>query len=287
MKRVYISTILSSLFFVFPAQSQTQSYSLGFVAPAVNGAPSLTNPQLGEIVYDFNNNGFYGFSQIGSWVKLSPDTYIPPAVQQYTSGDGTYITPAGAKYLKLKMIGGGGGGSGSSFVGSPGAAATNGTASNFGTIIAPGGGAGSTGSGGIGGAAPTTTGSTPIIAMVGNRGDGGTGITPAGMYSAGGSGGAGLGGGAGGGGRSTHGFNAATNSGAGGGGGGNSGQADFNTGSGGGSGAYVEVIINSPLETYDYEVGTGGTAGVAGAGSPTYSGGSGGSGYIVVEAYFQ
>ena len=37
----------------------------------------------------------------------------PPTITVYTSGSGTYTTPANTKYLQVEMVGGGGGGTGS------------------------------------------------------------------------------------------------------------------------------------------------------------------------------
>ena len=54
-----------------------------------------------------------------------------PTVTRLLSGSGTYTTPSGCKYIKVKMVGGGGGGGG---IGS-GGTAQNGGAGGSGIII--------------------------------------------------------------------------------------------------------------------------------------------------------
>lgn len=41
-------------------------------------------------------------------------SYTAPTTQVFTSGSGTYTTPANVKYIKVRGIGGGGGGAGGS-----------------------------------------------------------------------------------------------------------------------------------------------------------------------------
>ena len=103
---------------------------------------------------------------------LGISSYTVPTVTVYTSGTGTYTTPAGALYLTVEMLGGGGGGGGSG-TGSPG----NGGAGNnttFGTtfLVANGGGGGGAAAG-AGGAGGTASGGD--INLTG--GAGGAGIT--------------------------------------------------------------------------------------------------------------
>lgn len=57
------------------------------------------------------------------------------------------------------------------------------------------------------------------------------------------------------------------------------------TGSGGGSGGFIDAIITSPLRTYAYSVGYGGTGGSAGTNG--YPGGAGGSSLVEVTEYYQ
>jgi hypothetical protein len=206
---------------------------------------------------------------------------VLPTRQVLTSGTGaTYTTPAGARQLRIRMVGGGGGG---------GAETTNtgggGSATSFGGFQAAGGSGGVHGNadtplGGLGGTGGAGAASLRMAGSPGGSGLNGTGGTnPQPCQS--GSGGAGPFGGNG---RSvTNGFggdSAIANSGAGGSGAasGNGGDA----GGGGGAGEYVEIIINSPDATYSYTIGAGGNGGAAGA----RAGGNGGSGIVIVDEYY-
>ncbi len=196
-----------------------------------------------------------------------------PTRQTFLSGSGTYTTPAGATYIKIRMVGGGAGGS---------AALTNngtlGADTTFGTLTAGRGALGG-GSAGLGGAGGTAT--NGDINITGGSGTGGQ--TPNGgtiSLSGGAGGNSALGGGGAGGAQSNGGGNAPANSGGGGGGGG--GNSTTNSGCGGGAGAYLEKQINAPSATYAYAVGGGGTGGTAG----TNAGGNGGSGIIIVDEYY-
>lgn len=206
---------------------------------------------------------------------------IPPTIQKFTSGSGTYTTPTSPRipvYIRVRMVGAGGGGGGLN------AGASNGGAggdTTFGTaLLTAKGGAGGT-SAGIGGAA--TTGSAVNSPATGTVIEGGAGGMPGGSTanSCGGHGGVSVFGGAGQGGypATTDGTAGATNSGSGGGGAQNAGAS----GAGGGAaGAYVDAIITGPSATYSYAVGAAGTAGAG-----TRPGGAGGSGYIEVTEYYQ
>jgi hypothetical protein len=87
--------------------------------------------------------------------------------------------------------------------------------------------------------------------------------------------------GGGGGGGASAGLSGVANTGGGGGGGG---STSFASGSGGGAGGYTVAQITSPLATYTYTIGAGGTAGAAGTSG--FAGGAGGSGYIEVTEYY-
>jgi hypothetical protein len=207
--------------------------------------------------------------------------YTAPTVQSFTSGSGTYTTPANVKYIKIKMVGGAGGGGGSG----TGAGATgNGGNTTFGTslLTASGGSGATTGGGGAGGGGGGTTINSPAVRIL--KADGATGQY--GSFNAdelGGGGGVSPLGGAGrGGGRAVAGQAATTNSGSGGGGGG--GFTGLAGAGGGGAGGYIESLITSPSATYAYAIGSGGSGGSAGTSG--YAGGLGGSGYIVVEEYY-
>jgi hypothetical protein len=193
-----------------------------------------------------------------------------PQVSVLTSGSGTYTTPANARWLQVRMVGGGAGGA---------AAATNagsaGGDTTFGSLTAGGGGFPQAGwnTGGAGGTA-----SGGDINIVGGGGSSGG---PNGG-SIGGPGGSSAFGGAGKGAQAnSSGNNGATNSGGGGSGGNNTYTTNF-AGGGGGAGGYVEKLITSPSSTYSYAVGAGGNGGAAGG----QAGGNGGSGVIIVTAYF-
>lgn len=221
----------------------------------------------------------------------------PPSVSQATrtshsggfsaNAGGTYTTPAGALYLKLKMVGGGGGG-GNRVGGSSGG--NGGNSSFVGSLIslvAGAGGGGSvggttTGAGGSGGAA-TITGLTGL-AIPGNGGGGGSrnngNSDP--FISGGTGGGGGLfgGGGVGGGpNTSTGGTAGAANTGGGGGGESALNGPASGSGAGGGGAGGIELIIRNPEVSYTFTIGDGGTAGG--------SSNTGGSGQIYIEEYYQ
>jgi hypothetical protein len=213
-----------------------------------------------------------------------------PTVQKFLSGSGTYTTPAGVQYIRVRMVGGGGGGAGSGSV--SGSSPSAGGNSSFGTslLTANGGGVNASigGTGGAGGTASLGTG--PIgLAYTGSSGGGGSGnITvnsaalagPSGGSSPfGGGGTSGVGSGAGAGG------SAIANTGSGGGGGSMSATANVYTGPAGGAGGFVDAMITSPASTYLYAVGAGGAGG--GAGTNGFAGGAGGAGVIIVEEFYQ
>lgn len=233
---------------------------------------------------------------IQSWTAeyaVRPDQQTLPTVQKFTSGSGTYTTPVGVSYIRVRMVGGGGGGSGSGTAswGAPG----DGGNTTFGSsLLTANGGKGasygfSVGQGGTGGTASLGTG--PVgTALSGATGSGGplvqTGTTqvagaPGASSPFGGAGAAGSTGG----GASGAGGAAVTNSGSGGGGAGSPNVSGVVvSGFGGGAGGYIDAIISSPSSTYSYAVGASGTAGTAGTSG--YAGGAGGSGYIEVTEYY-
>ena len=192
-----------------------------------------------------------------------------------TSGSGTYYTPSGVAWLRVRMVGGGGGGKGAP---NAGGAGSNGSNTTFGSsFLIAGGGLGSSDVGSYN----TGTGGTASGGQINLQGaPGGTGSQ--GGSQQGGPGGSSAFGGAGAGGwNGIAGFAAITNSGSGGGGGGMSLGSGSNSGGGGGSGGYVEAYISSPASSYTYTVGAGGGGGTAGTSG--YAGGGGGSGIIIVE----
>lgn len=229
------------------------------------------------IAYVSSISGFV----IISATAISPSGLSAPQTTVYTSGSGTYNTPAGTLYLRFRMVGGGGGGGGTT---GPGGSGGN---TAFSSYIAGGGSpgaVGSTGAVGSGGAGGTVSGSAPQIGINGQYGGTGPVIQYAATITnvdvAGPSGGNSPFGGAGVGQVDSAGGNASPNSGSGG-GGSYYGASNF-SGGGGGAGAYIEHVFTSLASSYPYTVGV---AGSAGAGAPT--GGAGGAGLIIVTAYFQ
>lgn len=210
-----------------------------------------------------------------------------PTVQKFTSGSGTYTTPAGVKWIRVRMVGAGGGGGGSG-TGSPGSGATGGN-TTFGSslLVANGGAGGSPTGGNPGGAGGTASLGAAIGTALQGASGGGNWVDGAVTleFGVGGMGGSSAFGGAGGSGPANAvGGAAISNTGGGGGGAGTNALANANTGSGGGAGGFVDAIIGSPSATYSYAVGAAGTAGTAGTGG--FAGGAGGSGYIIVEEFY-
>ncbi len=203
-----------------------------------------------------------------------------PTIQTFSSGTGTYTTPLGAKYLRVRMVGGGGGGGCS---GSAGGTAGDGTATTFGSAFlsaaqglkgafndvgGQGGQVASIPSGAIGSTWYGENGQSATLASTFQRGGMGGGTIFGGRGTA-------ASGAAGGNGYNTCG---------GGGGGGSSGASSVTPGSGGGGGCGIDVIVNSPATTYAYTVGGGGTG--ATAGTNGFAGGNGGAGYIEVTEFY-
>lgn len=221
-------------------------------------------------------------------IAMAEDLRIGITIQTFASGSGTYTTPAGVLWLRVRGVGGGGGGGGSGTVG--GGAGGAGGNTTFGTtlLVANGGTGGSGPAGTSGGAGGTASlGSGPIgMALQGGQGGGNTnnvGFTggfaigaPGGVNPFGGSSGTGP--------ANTSGQAGVTNTGAGGGGAATSAVAGDNSGCGGGAGGYFDAIINAPLATYAYAVGAAGTAGAAGTSG--FIAGPGGSGFLIVEEHY-
>ncbi len=185
-------------------------------------------------------------------------------VQRFLSGSGTYTTPANAKYLIVKIVGGGSTG------GSVAADPITGAASTFvGTGVNMTAGPGTSGgSGGVPGIGGGSTGGDINLA----GGDGGAGNNNTTTTS--GLGGASFFGGGGGSARNNEaGLNARVP-----GSGGGGAATGSNARAGGGAGGYCEKLITSPAASYSYVVGAGGT-GVANAGN-------GANGIVIVEEYY-
>jgi len=192
-------------------------------------------------------------------------------IQTFTSGSGTYTTPSGVAYIRVRLVGGGGGGQGSGT--SPGTG-ENGGDTTFGSLTA-GGGPGSSGSSANGGTA--SGGDINVL--------GGTGQPRSSndVSVFGGNGGASYFGGGGWGGDNgptAGGVGQAFGSGGGGAGAGGTAAA----GQGGAAGGYSEKVIANPAATYSYSVGAAGAGGIAGTSG--VAGGAGKIGIIIVEEYY-
>ena len=201
---------------------------------------------------------------------------VSPTVQTFTSGSGTYTTPAGAKAIRVRLVGAGSGGGG----GNNATASTAGGNTTFGSLTAGG-----------------AQGSSNTIPGAGGTASGGDINAPGGVGAAsyatqawaagtpGGSGAASPFGGQGAGSVNATGIAAAANSGSGGGGGGSTAVGTVHSGCGGSAGGYVEKWITAPAASYSYAVGAGG-AGAAAGDANSRDGAAGGSGRIIVEEYY-
>ena len=268
--------------------------SAGGIATPVSlvngGTNKALTPTAGGIVYsDSDSFEITAAGTTGQYISSNGTSaptwasFTAPTRQGFTSGSGTYTTPAGVRWIIVKMVGGGGGG-GNSGTGSFAAGGTGGD-TTFGTslLTANGGTGGDTPNdrGGSGGSFTINSPAVDLGSATGNAAEGGiVGISSTGSRGAGsffGGGGRGEAGGAG--------VGGATNSGGGAAGAGSGATAGSRSGAGGGSGGFVWARINNPSATYSYAVGSGGSS--ASAGTNGFAGGTGGSGLIVVEEYYQ
>lgn len=271
------SVVAGGASYVTVATSTPKELRLNFVCPS-SGTIGMRLTALGNTLYHYFDDAFLGEAATAN----SPQA---PTIQRFTSGSGTYTTPINVKYIKVKIIGGGGGAAGSGTSGTAGAGGSGGT-STFGTslLTVTGGEGGQVGAGGFfGGIGGTVTINTPAIEVMkvyGGIGSSGSGASTVSIV--GGSGGNScFGGGAGG---RPAGASISGVLGSGGGGGGAGSASTVIGGSGGGAGGCAEAIINAPLSSYSYSVGSGGTSGLAGTSG--FGGGAGGDGVIVVEEYY-
>jgi hypothetical protein len=98
-----------------------------------------------------------------------------PTVTRLTSGSGTYKTPLGTKYLKIRMIGGGGGGGSATGGGESWDGTSGGNTTFGGTLLVAGGGSGGVGGAccaysGPGGSNSYTSGPIIVADIIGGRG---------------------------------------------------------------------------------------------------------------------
>lgn len=208
-----------------------------------------------------------------------------PTTTTISSGlSGTYTTPAGVQWIRVRMVGGGGGGGGSGS-GTSGSAGNPGGSSVFGPFTATGGAGGFVG---WSGSAPNATPGVGSGGYINLTGGPGQQVTDNGAFNIGGpAGGASFFGGAGKGSTNTSagtptGGNAAANSGSGGGAAGGGGTVQ--PAGSGAAGGYVEGIINNPAATYSWTLGT--TGGGGAIGTSGGAGGSGASGIIYIDEYY-
>lgn len=215
---------------------------------------------------------------LGAGVEFSGTTLkgvsVAPTIQRFTSGSGTYTTPAGVKWIRIRLVGGGGGG---------GEGGNTGVSSAGGTTTFSGGSLSATGGGGASNNTAGGVGGTPangnVLNIAGGSGGGSNGATNGGGGNGGNSYFGGGGGGAAGG--TQTGLAGAANTGGGGGGGSLTGSSA----AGGGAGAYVEHIISAPVASYTYAVAAGGV-GQSGGGAGGGDGGPGAAGIVIVEEYY-
>lgn len=250
------------------------SANVAVIAPGTTAAASKATPADSDELALVDSAASNVLKKL-TWANLKAALFKAPTRQVLTSGT-TYTTPAGARFLRVRMVGGGGGGAGGGTSAGPGGAGGNTT---FGTaLFTANGGAGGQGAGtsngGAGGSASggslNLSGSSGGNAQAVANGNGGQGAAS----PFGGSGNQGTAAGAAGG---------AIGKGSGGGGGGNVSGA---TGGGaGGAGGYLEGEINSPLATYSYAVGGGGAGGTAGTNGN--AGAAGAGGIIIVDEFYR
>lgn len=235
---------------------------------------TLEPNQSKAIIYDLTS---------AMWRQLEPTGAKASTTQVFSaSGSGTYTTPAGVRWLKVRMTGGGGGGGGN---GNPsGTGGGNGGSTVFNGVTAnPGGGGASNASGvpGNGGSPGNSGTGTANVRLVGATGGQGVslGTSQPGIGGCGGGGpfGAGAEG-------NTSSGASSSSPGSGGAGGGTLGATNITGAGGGGAGEYVELIVTNPASTLSYIVGAAGSVG--GTGSGGVQGGNGQGGVIIVEEFY-
>lgn len=271
--------------------------STGAITVTPNAEDTFQGLSSGQSVIIPTNGSAYistDAGTFGNWLMQRAVTNSAPTICDIVSttatscnnggsyaDNGTFVTPPGALYLHIKMVGGGGGGGGSGGSGTGGIGGLGGT-TTFSSLSAAGGtggtggglqsnagGNGGTASGGAINIAGATGEGTQVNsggANVGGNGASSPCFGGAGTRGVAGTGGAGV-----------------PNTG-GGGGGAYQTSTSSTGGSGGGSGGCLETWISAPATSYSYAIGSAGSAGSAGTSGN--SGGAGAAGRIIVEAYY-
>lgn len=217
----------------------------------------------------------------GNWAASAVSS--APTIQKFTTGSGTYTTPANVKYIQVELVGGGAGGGGTGGAGvSAGGIGGNTTFGS--TVVVGNGGLGGGSEAGVTGGAGGTSSLSGSSGLNVDGGDGMSGNTAITAFSVigGGGGGSALGGAGHSNPSSGAGADARTNSGSG--GGGAISRSGNNAAGGGGAGGYARALVFTPAATYAYAIGAPGNAGIAGTGG--FAGGAGGRGLIVVTEYY-
>jgi hypothetical protein len=264
------------------------------VLPLANGGTNkaLTAATGGVVYTDADSQEVTAAGTSGQYLKSNGSSapafasFTAPTVQRFTSGSGTYTTPAGVLYIKVTVVGAGGGGGGSSTIASAngGNGGTGGNSTFGSTLLVGNGGAGggaTVGLAGTGGGS-SVSGPTQILSVFGGGGAMGSTSNTAAVPAYGGVGGSSIFGGAGIGATSGAGAGGMANTGGGGGGASNA-QPQYG-GSGGGAGGAAIGFIVSPSSSYAYAVGAAGSGGTAGTGGAV--GGLGGTGVVIVEEFY-
>lgn len=272
---------------IFTAGSGSNTVSVQGPSGAIGTSYTLKLPtaQGGSNTY-LKNDGSGNLS----FATVTP-ALTAPTVQTFTSGSGTYTTPGGVLYIKVKMVGGGGGGGGGSTIATSATAGTAGNNTTFGSSLltangGTGGGPGPLSGATAGGSYTVSSPAVSIGSFAGGTGYG-TPVYQVNGYYGGGAGGASIFSSAGAATINSVGTDGPTNSGAGGGGGGANPTSTGGGGAGGGAGGAINALITSPSATYSYSVGSGGSGGAAQNGANSFAGGNGANGIIIVEEYYQ
>lgn len=256
------------------------------------GTTTVVSGTNGNI--EFNNAGTLGEVTPGNGVGIVSTTLgltaarrTLPTKQVFTTGSGTYTTPANTLWLEITLVGGGSGGAGGNNAAATtaggntcwnttGAACTtplySATGATATTGSTPGGGGGSAGSATCDWTAVGGSGSSGVNSISGSL----SGVGGLGGNSSLGGGGAAI--------VANTGVAGAVNTGSGGGGGATTASGTLTAGAGGSAGGTCHVIINTPAATYTYAVGAGG-AGTAG-GANGNAGAAGATGQIIVYEHY-